>query len=171
MFSSLVLIFILTFRSIFISLSHPISIGLLILLQALLISLFTGALSNNFWFSYILFLVFLGGLLILFSYMTRLVPNQTFKFSTPIYLMLPSALLLTAVICPLIRIFDWTFSSIILFDPSHFTHPGISHFGKLYLANRAGTPIFLATLLLLTLIIVVNLIKLNKGPLRSLLSG
>lgn len=170
MFTSFIFFILLTFPVIFIMLSHPISIGLLILLQTLLIAIFTGAQSNNFWFSYILFLVFLGGILILFSYITRLVANQTFKFSS----FIPWIILVTRIFIitsPLImKIWNWNFSSLNIFDPSVPSHFAFTHFSKLYLTYRARITIFLALLLLLSLIVVVNLIKLDKGPLRSLIS-
>jgi NADH-ubiquinone oxidoreductase chain 6 len=65
----------------FIALGHPISIAVTLILHTLIVGGLTGILSNNFWFSYILFLVFLGGVLVLFIYMTRLASNEKFGFS------------------------------------------------------------------------------------------
>nr|SPP23547.1 NADH dehydrogenase subunit 6 [Parnassius smintheus] len=58
--------------------NHPLSMGLLILLQTLLICLLSGMLINTYWFSYILFLVFLGGLLVLFIYVSSIASNEMF---------------------------------------------------------------------------------------------
>jgi NADH-ubiquinone oxidoreductase chain 6 len=65
----------------FIVLGHPISIGVVLILHTLIVGVLTGILSRNFWFSYILFLVFLGGVLVLFVYITRLASNEKFGFS------------------------------------------------------------------------------------------
>lgn len=168
MFTSITLIFLLSFSLIFILLNHPISIGAVILIQTLLISVFTGAQSNNFWFSYILFLVFLGGILILFSYITSLASNQTFKFSSFIFWIILISGICTFLFSFIVKMFNWNFSTLQLFDPSLPTYFVFLHFSKFYLTFRAIITIFIALLLLMTLIVVVTLIKLDKGPLRPL---
>ena len=40
--------------------------------------------NYNFWFSYILFLIIVGGILILFIYITRVASDEKFKFSIKI---------------------------------------------------------------------------------------
>jgi NADH-ubiquinone oxidoreductase chain 6 len=62
-------------------LSHPVSIGLFLIVHTLVVGLFTGLFIGNFWFSYILFLVILGGVLVLFIYITSLSSNQKFQLS------------------------------------------------------------------------------------------
>jgi len=57
-----------------------LSIGLLLIIQTILITLFSGILTKTFWFSYSLFLIFLGGILILFIYITSIASNELFKF-------------------------------------------------------------------------------------------
>lgn len=84
---------------------HPLAIGLALLMQTLFIALSTGLVAPSFWFSYILFLVFLGGMLVLFIYVASLASNEIFRFSTKLFFILTSLLGLAAVI-------------IILLDPS-----------------------------------------------------
>ncbi|MGL5470365.1 MAG: NADH-quinone oxidoreductase subunit J [Shewanella sp.] len=66
---------------VFISLRHPIGLGLALIVHTLLVSAATGLVGGHFWFSYILFLVFLGGVLVLFIYMTSLASNEKFEIS------------------------------------------------------------------------------------------
>nr|YP_008238891.1 NADH dehydrogenase subunit 6 [Abisara fylloides]ADO19993.1 NADH dehydrogenase subunit 6 [Abisara fylloides] len=75
---SLLLLF-LSFMLIF--MNHPLSMGMLILLQTLILCIFSGMLINTYWFSYILFLTFLGGLLILFIYVSSIASNEFFFMS------------------------------------------------------------------------------------------
>lgn len=63
---------------------HPLAIGLILLIQTFLICLIIGLIIKSFWFSYILFLIFLGGLLVLFIYVTSLASNEIFSFSRKI---------------------------------------------------------------------------------------
>uniref|UniRef100_UPI0031F3D19D NADH dehydrogenase subunit 6 n=1 Tax=Saropogon luteus TaxID=468801 RepID=UPI0031F3D19D len=67
--------------TIFIQMIHPLALGLMLLVQTLLICLISGLLTSTFWFSYILFLIFLGGMLVLFIYVTSLASNEMFSLS------------------------------------------------------------------------------------------
>nr|YP_009048432.1 NADH dehydrogenase subunit 6 [Triphysa phryne]AHH93006.1 NADH dehydrogenase subunit 6 [Triphysa phryne] len=78
MFLSLMLIFLSIFMFF---INHPIPMGLMILMQTLFICLLTGMLINSYWFSYILFLVFLGGLLVLFIYVSSIASNELLNIS------------------------------------------------------------------------------------------
>lgn len=64
--------------------NHPLAIGLSLLIQTILIVLLTGILIKTFWFSYILFLIFLGGILVLFIYVISIASNEIFSFSIKI---------------------------------------------------------------------------------------
>nr|YP_010852922.1 NADH dehydrogenase subunit 6 [Abraximorpha esta]WGM81062.1 NADH dehydrogenase subunit 6 [Abraximorpha esta] len=77
---------ILSMFMIFISISmfflkHPLSMGLMILIQTLIICLISGLYIYTYWFSYILFLTFSGGLLVLFIYVSSIASNEMFYFS------------------------------------------------------------------------------------------
>nr|YP_010733852.1 NADH dehydrogenase subunit 6 [Atteva charopis]WEG93575.1 NADH dehydrogenase subunit 6 [Atteva charopis] len=63
------------------TLNHPLSMGLMILLQTFLTCLISGMMTNTYWFSYILFLTFLGGLLVLFIYVSSIASNEIFYYS------------------------------------------------------------------------------------------
>nr|ALO71126.1 NADH deshydrogenase subunit 6 [Staphylinidae sp. 1 EF-2015] len=65
----------------FFLLNHPMSVGLTLLIQVILVSLITNLLMTNFWFSYILFLIMIGGMLVLFIYMTSIASNEKFLYS------------------------------------------------------------------------------------------
>nr|YP_004891575.1 NADH dehydrogenase subunit 6 [Phalera flavescens]AEB71587.1 NADH dehydrogenase subunit 6 [Phalera flavescens] len=59
--------------------NNPLSMGLMILMQTLLICLLSGMMIKTYWFSYILFLTFLGGLLVLFIYVSSIASNELFN--------------------------------------------------------------------------------------------
>nr|ADO60480.1 NADH dehydrogenase subunit 6 [Peploptera acromialis] len=61
--------------------NHPLSLGVMLLIQTILIALISGLMNLNFWFSYIVFLIMIGGMLVLFIYMTSIASNEKFKFS------------------------------------------------------------------------------------------
>nr|YP_009116479.1 NADH dehydrogenase subunit 6 [Cherax bicarinatus]AJD80507.1 NADH dehydrogenase subunit 6 [Cherax bicarinatus] len=158
----------LSMAILFSTLTHPLSMGLTLLTQTILICVLSGLSMPSFWFSYILFLIFLGGMLILFIYVSSLASNEAFKIH------LKSSLLV---------IFSIPFSSILIFsDPLYLTSKFFS--SPLFLALESKTnltslstsPIYslpsfpLTTLvilyLLLTLIVIVNIINIASSPLR-----
>nr|AXS66509.1 NADH dehydrogenase subunit 6 [Coleoptera sp. 26 KM-2017] len=65
----------------FLFMKHPLSMGMILLMQTIIISLMTGNFCVNFWFSYIIFLIMIGGMLILFIYMTSIASNEKFKMN------------------------------------------------------------------------------------------
>nr|YP_009112171.1 NADH dehydrogenase subunit 6 [Glyphodes pyloalis]AIY51609.1 NADH dehydrogenase subunit 6 [Glyphodes pyloalis] len=72
---------IILFSLFMLFLNHPLSMGLLILIQTMMTCLITGIFMSSYWFSYILFLTFLGGLLVLFIYVSSIASNEIFKIS------------------------------------------------------------------------------------------
>nr|QNE85992.1 NADH dehydrogenase subunit 6 [Isoptena serricornis] len=157
---------------IFTQMNHPLAMGLMLLIQTLCICMITGFLTQSFWFSYILFLVFLGGLLVLFIYVTSLASNEMFSMSA-------STLFMTIV--PLSMIM----TLMIVIDPLPFLinslNMDMSQIENLTLYQEEATPalmklfnqptgaitLMLVLYLLLTLIAVVKITSIFFGPLRQ----
>nr|YP_010702847.1 NADH dehydrogenase subunit 6 [Agrilus adelphinus]WCO09274.1 NADH dehydrogenase subunit 6 [Agrilus adelphinus] len=68
--------------------NHPLSMGFNLLVQTIIISLMTGMINLNFWYSFILFLIMVGGMLVLFIYMTSVASNEKFKPSTTLVMVI-----------------------------------------------------------------------------------
>nr|AIW06061.1 NADH dehydrogenase subunit 6 [Vietnamella sp. MT-2014] len=149
---------------------HPLAMGLILLLQTTFISITTGIFSGSFWFSYILFLVFLGGMLVLFIYMTSLASNEMFSVSSSMILIIPLS-------APIFLMFSFLSSNMPAIQPFPLTLNFISNFCKmqdltlnllkLYNSISAYLTILLVSYLLLTLIVVVIITNLDKAPLRA----
>nr|UJG45290.1 NADH dehydrogenase subunit 6 [Beris vallata] len=158
---------------IFLQMSHPLAMGLMLLIQSFLICLITGLIFNSFWFSYILFLVFLGGMLILFIYVTSLASNEMFSFSMK---MLFSMMTLISIMVLIMFFIDKSFLH------SIFNNDNMNQFinfkfllpsNSLNLINLYNFPtnmitILLMNYLLLTLIMVVKITNIFYGPLRPM---
>nr|WMQ77920.1 NADH dehydrogenase subunit 6 [Kamalia tattakana] len=69
---------IIMMSTIMLFLNNPLSMGIMILIQTLMTCLLTGMMIKTYWFSYILFLTFLGGLLVLFIYVSSIASNELF---------------------------------------------------------------------------------------------
>nr|APX39686.1 NADH dehydrogenase subunit 6 [Aphthona euphorbiae] len=80
--------FMLLNSILFILFKHPLTCGMILLSQTILTAMITGLMNYNFWYSYILFLIMVGGMLILFIYMTSIASNEKFKFNNKVIIWL-----------------------------------------------------------------------------------
>nr|WPV76794.1 NADH dehydrogenase subunit 6 [Phlebotomus chinensis]WPV76820.1 NADH dehydrogenase subunit 6 [Phlebotomus chinensis]WPV76846.1 NADH dehydrogenase subunit 6 [Phlebotomus chinensis]WPV76859.1 NADH dehydrogenase subunit 6 [Phlebotomus chinensis]WPV76872.1 NADH dehydrogenase subunit 6 [Phlebotomus chinensis] len=157
---------------IFMLMSHPLAMGLMLLIQSTLVALIIGLMMKTFWFSYILFLTFLGGMLILFIYVTSLASNEMFSFSSQTLLISMSILFL--IIINLLFIDKSIFLHYInnteminLFNLKFLFKENFLNLNKLYNFSTNLIMLLMTMYLLLTLIIIVKITNFNKGPLRS----
>nr|YP_009938312.1 NADH dehydrogenase subunit 6 [Lethe helle]YP_009938403.1 NADH dehydrogenase subunit 6 [Lethe uemurai]QNU07731.1 NADH dehydrogenase subunit 6 [Lethe helle]QNU07822.1 NADH dehydrogenase subunit 6 [Lethe uemurai]QNU07835.1 NADH dehydrogenase subunit 6 [Lethe uemurai] len=153
--------------------NHPISMGLLILFQTLLICLLLGMLINSYWFSYILFLVFLGGLLVLFIYVSSIASNEFLNISitNKFIIFIPLWIFFLAIY--LKNNLNWlnfsfnedmnNFFNLFLFS---YNENNINLF-KLYNEQTYLLMIMMIIYLFITLIAVVKITNIFFGPLRS----
>jgi NADH-ubiquinone oxidoreductase chain 6 len=141
--------------------------GLALFIQTILVCITTGNIAKNAWFSYILFLVFLGGILILFIYITSVASNELF-----IKIKIMPAILITLFIVSLLAVF-------VLIDPMLLTSnleetteiitkrsDSITVIRLFNYPNNIIT-ISVVVYLFLTLIVVVKITESHQGPLRS----
>ena len=166
---------LLSNRFIFLTIKHPLSIGLALITQTLFLSLFTGIYTSIFWFSYSLFLIFIGGILILFIYITSLASNETFIFSLNFKLSKFFFLLITIII---IFVYLTDFKSLFITNKTLNSETFNLIFIKtlieqnnLILNKIYNFPINIITIILvnylfLTLIATVKITNIFKGPLR-----
>nr|YP_010728564.1 NADH dehydrogenase subunit 6 [Helota yehi]WEA76650.1 NADH dehydrogenase subunit 6 [Helota yehi] len=156
---------ILIMSMIFMFLNHPLSFGLILLIQSILISLSTGLMYYNFWFSYILFLIMVGGMLILFIYMTSIASNEKFKFSMKMFFFTCMSLSMIFVIN---LFFDQYFAYYMSIMTQNFMF--INNYSMSKFINFPNNLILFTIInyLLLTLIAVVKISKIEYGPLRQM---
>nr|YP_009918129.1 NADH dehydrogenase subunit 6 [Torleya nepalica]QLP89031.1 NADH dehydrogenase subunit 6 [Torleya nepalica] len=169
MLKPMLLSMIMLMGPLLISMKHPLAMGLVLLMQTILISLLTGFLNSSFWMSYILFLVFLGGMLVLFIYMTSLASNEMFSISSPIITFLPATFLGVGLMSWGISLFDClnpTYTSFKSLNQlqDNYLLPNLTL--KLYNTFSSHLTFLLVIYLFLTLIVVVKLTSINQGPLR-----
>nr|YP_009940461.1 NADH dehydrogenase subunit 6 [Luciola unmunsana]QNZ92077.1 NADH dehydrogenase subunit 6 [Luciola unmunsana] len=151
----------------FMFITHPLSMGMILLTQTLLISMWTGFLSMNFWYSYILFIIMVGGMLILFIYMTSVASNEKFSYSK--ILMIIMILMTTTSIIMMIK--DQLYSSMNSMNSEMVNFKNKFLF-KLSLNKFYMMPMMLISMsmiiyLLMAMIAVVKITNLKSGPLRK----
>nr|UFK62191.1 NADH dehydrogenase subunit 6 [Cicindela puritana] len=160
--------------SIFMFMNHPMSMGLILLIQTILISLISGMMSYTFWFSYIIFLVMLGGMLVLFIYMTSLASNEMFQFSSKIMffmLMMITLFMMILFMLPdnqMIMSMVKNCNSAEMINYMNFiNNENLITLNKIYNSPNNMITILLINYLLITLIAVVKITSINIGPLRQ----
>lgn len=153
------LIFIIRILSILLPLiRQPLSFGLVLLVTTLISAILTSALSLP-WYGYMLFLIFIGGLLVIFAYIAALAPNSYFK---------PPKIIFSLIILTFIYIV-LAFNHIYVISPS-FSNQHFNRTMKLsyiiYSLPLSPTLFFLIYILLITIISVAKICSFRIGPLR-----
>nr|QOC70757.1 NADH dehydrogenase subunit 6 [Tetraclita squamosa squamosa] len=145
---------------IFLFMFHPLAMIFILILQTVLISLFMYSVTQFPWFSYTLILVFLGGMLILFTYMSNIASNEMFKPNLK--------MLFPLVIAPMLSFFltkpkQNLSSESISLSKEQFSNLTIF---KPFSSSIMPITLLMACYIILTLLTVVKISKMNQGPLR-----
>nr|ASS30686.1 NADH dehydrogenase subunit 6 [Lomis hirta] len=163
--SYMILPLIITLSLLFLRLSHPLSVGLALLVQTTLVSATSGLTNKTFWFSYILFLVFLGGMLVLFIYVASLASNEQFNFNPQQLIYMLFFMIMSAI-------------TLFLLDPLLLSNKLISPYlsvkseltayitSTIYNLPSYFFTLFIIMYLLLTLLVIVKTMKMFSGTLR-----
>nr|YP_009171497.1 NADH dehydrogenase subunit 6 [Cyphoderris monstrosa]AJW76327.1 NADH dehydrogenase subunit 6 [Cyphoderris monstrosa] len=158
---------------IFTQMSHPLAMTLIILIQTMLMCIISGMISQSFWFSYILFLVFLGGMLVLFIYITSLASNEMFSIPTKtilsITILLATLTFISLMMDPTLWSFMTTNTDMInMKNPSYLSYSETTmSLTKLYNKPTDLITLMLVMYLFLTLIAIVKITNIFQGPLRQ----
>nr|QKY63782.1 NADH dehydrogenase subunit 6 [Triatoma barberi] len=144
---------------------HPLSMGLTLIIQTITVATMTGLMVNMFWFSYILVISMLSGMLVLFIYMASVASNEKFHTSWS----------MTMYIIPL------SLSSVILFfmvdqlenesmwstmKKNTLGAEQLMSLNKLFNLNNMSITMLLVSYLFLTMIAVTYVANIYEGPLR-----
>nr|ALO76530.1 NADH deshydrogenase subunit 6 [Scydmaeninae sp. 840218] len=141
----------------FMIMKHPLSMGMNLLMQIIIITLITGNTINFWWFSYITFLIMIGGMMVLFIYMTSIASNEKFKMNFK----LPLVILMVSVINTNLMNYKMKINETLIYE-----EPIIS-ITKFFCFPSNLIMAMMIIYLLITLIAVVKIVSIKTGPLRS----
>nr|QRW36394.1 NADH dehydrogenase subunit 6 [Nebrioporus cooperi] len=153
--------------------NHPMSMGMILMIQTIMISLMSGFYSYSFWFSYILFMIMIGGMMVLFMYMTSLASNEKFKFSKTMLIIMLFLLLFMVL---LFNTYDSMMTNLnmknsnlmeIMNKLMMFKNENMTSLNFMYNNPNFMITLMLINYLLLTLIATVKITKSKTGPLRQ----
>nr|YP_009350348.1 NADH dehydrogenase subunit 6 [Hypotermes makhamensis]AQP26846.1 NADH dehydrogenase subunit 6 [Hypotermes makhamensis] len=145
----------------FTQMKHPLAMGMMLLAQTMLVCLMSGMMYKSFWFSYILFMIMVGGMLVLFMYMTSLASNEMFSPSN-------KAITALATMTPIMTyMMPSTINNKETNEHETMMESEITTTTTIMYNQTTGTmTILLVVYMLMTLIVVVNIINVSSGPLR-----
>nr|UXW64261.1 NADH dehydrogenase subunit 6 [Corynis sp.] len=151
----------------------PMSMGINLLIQTFFISIITGLNSMNFWYAYILFLIMIGGMLILFIYMSSLTSNQKFNFNKKYIFKLMLILMFLFILLNKNEMLNNL--KIFYYDKLFMKNMELLNNYNLMLSmnklfNYPTNKLFFIMInyLLLTLFITVKIININMGAIRKI---
>nr|YP_010044612.1 NADH dehydrogenase subunit 6 [Dorcus koreanus]QPF24634.1 NADH dehydrogenase subunit 6 [Dorcus koreanus] len=145
--------------------NHPLSLGGLLLIQSVLIALISGWMNITFWYSYILLLIMIGGMLVLFMYMTSVASNEKFKSSTPMILLLLALSLMIMSVYPFTD--QWLLSFNIMTSENYKSIFSLLSLNKFLNFPAIMISVLLIIYLLITMIVVIKISSFKQGPLRN----
>nr|YP_009694491.1 NADH dehydrogenase subunit 6 [Eurydema dominulus]QEI26476.1 NADH dehydrogenase subunit 6 [Eurydema dominulus] len=147
----------ITISLILLTLNHPLSMGLILIMQTLIVSTIIGYMMESFLFSYIIIIIMLSGALVLFIYMASIASNE--KFNSPVNVIIMSFALMII-----------SFTLLYYLDIKYFSNNMISNdqvsLIKMFNMLTAKMTLMMIIYLLLTMIVVSNIAKVTEGPLR-----
>lgn len=146
---------ILTLTILLFSAPSPLPLGVLLLLLTLFASLLIASFTLS-WFGFILFLIYVGGLLVMFAYFTALCPNHPIIIKHTLSTTLASLLFCLSALQFLFPILP----SLTLNPPS------VQHTTPIYFSDNMPALLLLILILFLILITVVTSTRHSQGPLR-----
>nr|ATD52983.1 NADH dehydrogenase subunit 6 [Exitianus sp. EMHAU-2015-Zz05232005] len=149
MFSSTSILFLKT----------PMSMGVMLLIQTMMSTLIISKMMNSSWIPMIMFLMFIGGLLILFMYMSSIASNEKFTPNIKILMILMVMLILPTE--EIMNEFQMQ-NSMEMFLSGESTS-----MTKIYNKKTMMITIMLFMYMFITMVVVTKVIKIHKGPLRS----
>nr|AIY62085.1 NADH dehydrogenase subunit 6 [Parrhinotermes browni] len=147
---------------IFTQTKHPMAMGMILMIQTILMCLISGTMYKSFWFSYTLFMVMVGGMLVLFMYMTSIASNEMFSLSNKMI----TAIAITSL--PLSLMMSNPTNNKDMLEFNNMTeNETVSTTALMYEQATGNLTIMLVLYMLLTMIVVVKMVNINQGPLRQ----
>nr|YP_009739777.1 NADH dehydrogenase subunit 6 [Bactrurus brachycaudus]QIC54389.1 NADH dehydrogenase subunit 6 [Bactrurus brachycaudus] len=152
----------------FVSLLNPVILTLLLITQTLLVASLVSMWYNISWFAYMLVIIFLGAMMVAFTYITAIAPSDsTFPSGTRNFLvslnfifMASLALIFIANPCSLPS--QLSFNTLNLIYSSHALN---TH--KIFSSGTEPMTLLLILALLIIMIAVINMVNPKGSPLRS----
>nr|YP_010610834.1 NADH dehydrogenase subunit 6 [Nanatka castenea]WAP91655.1 NADH dehydrogenase subunit 6 [Nanatka castenea] len=140
-------------------LMNPLAMGVILLMQTTMMTMLMNKMMFSSWFPMITFLMMIGGLLIVFTYMASIASNEKFKLKMNLTLMLIILIMIMEEMMNENQVNEMQ-------EMINMTMESTSMM-KLYNKKSMLLTMILVLYLLLTMIVISKIVKHHEGPLRS----
>nr|QDI93762.1 NADH dehydrogenase subunit 6 [Rubellomiris bispinosus] len=155
----------LTTNMLFIFMNHPLSMGLILIIQTINVSIISGMMMKTFWMSYILMITMLSGMLVLFIYMSSVASNEKFKTSTKL-----SLLFITMMIVSILFLFlkkkMIIKNNYLGMEMMMIKNLEITQLNKMFSSKNLAITIMMVLYLFMTMVVSTHLVNISEGPMR-----
>nr|WRK21372.1 NADH dehydrogenase subunit 6 [Xestocephalus sp. 'geminusanulus'] len=138
----------------------PMSMGLLLVTQTILMTMMMNKMCSTSWFTLMTFLMMIGGMMIIIMYMTSITSNEKFKMNIMISMTMIMILMVSDELMIEFQINENQ-------EMLNMMNMEKTSMIKMYNNKSMILTLMMITYLLLTMISISKIIKQNKGPLRS----
>nr|YP_010348448.1 NADH dehydrogenase subunit 6 [Charcotia amundseni]UIN24690.1 NADH dehydrogenase subunit 6 [Charcotia amundseni] len=139
----------------------PLVLGLLVVLQSIMVGVMSYLSGASSWFSYILIMIFVSGMMIIFLYISSLSSNLVYNLNGGFILLVLMTMFVGLNLSLLYVLNSWGFLSG-LWDMDLFCYVY-----KLYSSWVISFTVLMMTYLLIVLFVVVKLSMVKNSPIRS----
>nr|YP_011010612.1 NADH dehydrogenase subunit 6 [Halobates robustus]WPW47279.1 NADH dehydrogenase subunit 6 [Halobates robustus] len=157
----IIFMLMITMSTLLMILNHPLSMGFSLILITFLSSMLMSIWLKYTWYSYILVLVMLGGMLVLFMYMASIASNEIMKFSFKTLIMVIITMTITSI---LLKEEMLSYSNSIIQTMDSQQNMSMM---KLFNTKSSIITIMMALYLLMTMIYVIFITNTFEGPMRK----
>lgn len=142
---------------------------MILIVQTISTSLFLGYIRKSFWFLYLLILIFIGGILVLFIYVTTIFPNEKFIFNQTNILPIILIIIISVIILLSIKYFfnlNLNSTSLIIEFKINGENSQLKPTIKIFISQSNLLIILIVNYLFYCIIVVIKIVNFFKGPLR-----
>nr|QFK69045.1 NADH dehydrogenase subunit 6 [Phymatostetha semele] len=156
--------------SMFPVMKHPLSMGFILLVQTGLSCMMNGMNNYSYWFSYLLFITLIGGMMVLFIYMASIASNMKFKFSFKLMIII----IMMMMILMIVTMIDTTLTNENNMNEFNNHELMSKNMNKemLSIMKMFNMPTMMVTIMLIiyllfTMISIIKITNKKEGPLRT----
>nr|AFI23471.1 NADH dehydrogenase subunit 6 [Hypselosoma matsumurae] len=145
-------------------LNHPLSMGFILIFKTLLIVIMSGIIMKSYWFSYIMFMMILGGGLILFIYMASVASNEKMTISKN---MIMHSIMIMMMSLIFIFIPNKLFMQNYYMEKQALIYnEQLMSLNKLFNKEAMMITMMMVIYLMMTMVIINFIVKIFEGPMR-----
>nr|YP_010983446.1 NADH dehydrogenase subunit 6 [Canarium labiatum]WOK41613.1 NADH dehydrogenase subunit 6 [Canarium labiatum] len=142
--------------------AQPLSLGLVIMILTLMMCCLSALLISS-WYGYILFLIYVGGLLVMFAYVAALSPNVLFSGGYPVILFV----MMIPLFCIIFYLYPFIDLNSLSYNSSYTDYTNLKTYGvELVSPDMVSVLIGLGLILLINLVVVVKICYYQHASLR-----